>query len=132
MNLIEEFDFNIFELDKLTGKDCLLYCATEIFDILNIFEDIIPENTFRNFINEIASGYNRKISYHNDIHAADVLQTTYVIMEKGSFYYKLSLSELDYVSILLSAICHDYKHPGLGNSYLINSTHSIAVNFNGK
>ena len=36
LNMIEEFDFDIFALDKLTGKDTLLYCATEIFDILNL------------------------------------------------------------------------------------------------
>jgi hypothetical protein len=83
-------------------------------------------------LEEITNGYYRESPYHNDIHAADVLQTTYVIMEKGSFYYKCSLSEHDYLAILLSAICHDFKHPGIGNSYLVNSIHPIALYYNGK
>lgn len=131
MNLVEDFDFDIFKFENIAKKDSLLYCAYNIFDVLNLFEDIIPEKAFNEFIKSITNGYDRNIAYHNDIHALDVLQTTYVILEKGSFYYKLELSELDYVSILLSAICHDYKHPGFGNSYLINSFHNLAVNFNG-
>jgi hypothetical protein len=131
-NKIEDFDFDIFELDKIAKKNSLYYISREIFDSLYFFEDLIPENKFKRFITEITNGYSRNVQYHNDLHAADVLQTTYVLMEKGSIYYKCDLTELDYISILLSAICHDFKHPGIGNSYLINSTHNIALSFNGK
>jgi len=34
-------------------------------------------------VNEITSGYSRKIPYHNDMHATDVLQTVYILIEKG-------------------------------------------------
>lgn len=133
MCLIEEFDFNVFDVDKLVGKKTLHFVSNEIFELLNFFEDLIDEGVYKKFINEIEKGYYRDCSpYHNDIHAADVLQTTYVIMERGSFYYRLSLCELDYLGILLAALCHDFKHPGIGNSYLINSKHSIAMNYNGK
>ena len=129
---LEDFDFDIFELDKIAKRNSLYYISREIFDSLYFFEHLIPENKFKRFITEITNGYSRDVQYHNDLHAADVLQTTFVLMEKGSIYYKCDLTELDYISILLSAICHDYKHPGIGNSYLINSIHSIALSFNGK
>lgn len=132
LNKIEDFNFNIFELDNLVQKNSLLYVSSEIFSLLNFFEDVIDEITFRNFLIEISDGYTRESPYHNDLHAADVLQTTFVMMEKGSFYYKCSLLEIDYIAILVAAICHDFKHPGLGNSYLVNSRHSIAMSFNGK
>ncbi len=132
LNKIEDFDFNVFELDELVGKDTLLYVANEIFSSLNFYEDIIDEKCFRSFVGAIALGYSRTVSYHNDLHATDVLQTTYVIMEKGSVYYRIQLMEIDYIAILVAAICHDFKHPGLGNPYIINSKHSIAMAFNGK
>ncbi len=128
----EDFDFDIFELDQIAGKSSLLYLSREIFDSLYFFVDLIPEMKFRNLISEITKGYSRESKYHNDLHAADVLQTVYILMEKGNIYYNCELTELDYLSILLSAIIHDYKHPGYNNSYLINSIHSIAICFNGK
>lgn len=129
---IEDIEFNIFELDKLVGKDSMLYMSNEIFQNLYFFEDVIDEMKFRKFICKVIEGYDRKVAYHNDLHAADVLQTLYVMMEKGSIYYKISLIEIDYMAVLLSAICHDLKHPGIGNPYLINSKNEIAMIYNGK
>lgn len=132
LNKIEGFDFDIFELDDLINRKSLYYVSHEIFSMLNFYDDLIPESIFKSFIEEITEGYSRNIPYHTDLHACDVLQTCYCIMEKGSIYYTCALTELDYISVLLSAICHDYKHPGMGNSYLINSVNMIALDFNGK
>ena len=132
LNKFEDFDFNIFELNDLVDKSSLFYLSREIFDSLYLFDDLICEDIFKKFILKVSEGYSRSVKYHNDLHAADVLQTTYILMEKGSIYYKCNLTELDYISILIGAICHDYKHPGIGNSYLINTTHNIALSFNGK
>ena len=93
---------------------------------------MVNENTFKSFIGEITNGYSRDIPYHNDLHATDVLQTLYVFLERGNIYYKCGLTEIDIFALLLSAICHDFKHPGRGNSYLVNSKNEIAMNFNGK
>ena len=128
---VEDFDFNIFELNDLVGKHTMIYVAHEIFNSLYFYEDVINEKVFRNFVMKISDGYNRDVKYHNDLHATDVLQTVFVLMEKGNVYYKCQLMEMDYIAILVSAICHDYKHPGIGNSYLVNSKHSIAMSFNG-
>ena len=132
LSKLEDFEFNIFELDKLAGVNTMLYVANEIFSNLYFYEDMIDEMVFKRFVVAIASGYSRNVLYHNDIHATDVLQTVYVMMEKGSVYYKCSLMEIDYIAILVAAMCHDFRHPGIGNSYLINSKHKIAMTFNGK
>lgn len=122
----------MFDLDELINRKTLFYVSHEIFTLLNFYDDLIPRLTFKNFIEEITDGYFRSVTYHNDLHACDVLQTCYIIMEKGSIYFTCALTEIDYISVLVSAICHDYKHPGIGNSYLVNSVHEIALNFNGK
>ncbi len=42
------------------------------------------------------------------------------------------LSQLDILSLLFSAIIHDFKHPGFNNGFLINSKSEMAIQFNGK
>ena len=38
---------------------------------------------YKNFITELIIGYNREVIYHNDLHAADVFQTVYVMIFHG-------------------------------------------------
>ena len=54
------------------------------------------------------------------------------MIERGDVYYKCALKETDIFALLIAAICHDFKHPGFTNSYLVNSNHEIAMMFNGK
>ena len=81
---IDEFDFNVFELDKVIGKKSLRYLSFEIFNRYNFFEELVEEKKYKNFMDSIAEGYSRQIVYHNDLHAADVLQTLFVMIEKGN------------------------------------------------
>lgn len=85
LETIENFDYNIFDLDDLLDKQTITYLSLEIFRNLNFFEEgILKEDKYINFIKEITDGYDRNVTYHNDLHAADVLQTSYVIIQKGS------------------------------------------------
>lgn len=80
----------------------------------------------------ISEGYDRKVQYHNDVHAADVLQTAFFILYNGKIKDKLKLKDVDIFAVLLSAICHDYKHLGLNNIYQINARSDIAIKYNSK
>jgi len=64
---VDDFDFSIFEVNKLLEKRTLPLIATTIFKNLEYLGTIINENTFYEFINAITDGYNRKITYHNVI-----------------------------------------------------------------
>ena len=44
----------------------------------------------------------------------------------------MNLTELDSSALIISAIIHDFKHPGVTNSYLINSKHNLALTYNGR
>ena len=57
--------------------------SLEVFNQKNYFETIVNKNTFLNFIDEVTNGYTRNITYHNDIHAADVFQTVFVMFSVG-------------------------------------------------
>jgi hypothetical protein len=56
---------------------------TEIFDRYCYFDKYVDENKLKSFVEAISKGYDRTIPYHNDLHGVDVLQTVYVIVEKG-------------------------------------------------
>lgn len=81
---IESFDYNIFDLDDLLDKQTIMHLSLEIFRKFKFFEEgLLKEDKYTNFIKEVINGYDRNVTYHNDLHAADVLQTTYVIIQRG-------------------------------------------------
>lgn len=130
---IDQCDFNIFELDELLGKKATIYVATEILSRFNIVEmEIVEKEIFKNFIAEIVEHYDRvNAIYHNDLHAGDVMQTVFTIITRGNIQDKMKLTELDVFSMLVGALCHDFKHTGQNNLYHINTKSKIAMRYNG-
>jgi hypothetical protein len=81
---INEFNFDIFKFDEVCLTNSLYYYTFELFGEYDLFSNI-DESVFKKFINTIKDGYSRKNSYHNDLHATDVLQTCVTIFERGNF-----------------------------------------------
>ncbi len=79
---INSFEFDVFRFDELCKNNCLIYFSYDLFGKYNYFK-YIDEVVFKNFIKKIRDGYSRDNSYHNDIHATDVLQTCVAIVENG-------------------------------------------------
>ena len=132
MDKIASCDFDIFELNKFLGKKTSVYLASEILGRLSIVDNgSVPQNILSDFIKEIIAHYDRnKAIYHNDLHAGDVMQTVYTIFVKGNLGVKMKLDELDIFSILVAALCHDFKHPGTNNAYNINARTKYAMRYN--
>eukprot|EP01105_Mastigella_eilhardi_P017326 TRINITY_DN3985_c0_g1_i1.p1 TRINITY_DN3985_c0_g1~~TRINITY_DN3985_c0_g1_i1.p1 ORF type:complete len:805 (+),score=193.69 TRINITY_DN3985_c0_g1_i1:347-2416(+) len=66
--------------------------------------------------------------FHNQGHAADVLQATYFLMTQPSIAQYISRDQK--FSTLLAASCHDLDHPGRTNNFLIESHNELAINYN--
>lgn len=83
---VEQCDFDIFVLDELLGKKASVYVANEILSRFDVIDsEYIEKETFKNFINEITEHYDRvNAIYHNDLHAADVMQTCFVVFVQGN------------------------------------------------
>ncbi|KAL7538534.1 hypothetical protein ACHAXR_008628 [Thalassiosira sp. AJA248-18] len=81
-----------------------------------------------NFLRLVEADYKKDNPYHNGIHAADVTQTCFAMLQMGGDKY--SSSPLELFSLLLAASCHDMGHPGRNNSYEINSHSDLAVIYN--
>jgi len=81
---IENPDFNIFNLKKFVGRDNILpVVSSYIFKISDYF-GFINRSNFENFIYQISRGYLKENKYHNDLHGADVTQTSFIYLKKGT------------------------------------------------
>lgn len=81
-----------------------------------------------NFLRLVEADYPKDNPYHNSIHASDVTQTTFALLQMGGDKY--SSSPLELFSLLLAAVCHDMGHPGRNNSFEINSRSELSVIYN--
>lgn len=128
---IENINFDIFKCEAEVGPTLTLpVISTYTFLQFGLFE-FIDHRAFDQFIKSITAGYNRTNGYHTDLHAADVLHACYVMLNDGDIINIAKLDRIDMTALLLSAITHDFKHPGLTNGYLINTRDPIAISYNG-
>jgi hypothetical protein len=127
---IDNFEFNIFEYTNEYGREnVLINIADYIFNNFTLYM-LVNIQRFEMFIDKIRVGYNSLLPYHNDIHAADVLQTSYYFTLVLNLKVEMDLSLIDLMGFFVAAIIHDYKHPGLNNTYHINRKSPIAIKYN--
>ena len=129
-NNIDEKTFDIFEFEKKVGtENTLVLISKYIYNYFN-FTDLVNQTKYDNWCDKIAKGYNRINFYHNDLHAADITQTSYIYFKFGLIHEIAKLDTFDILAVFMSCICHDYKHPGVNNNYLIDTNNNIALSYN--
>lgn len=73
----QEFEFDIFALERETNGNEMIVCATYLLYRHDLFANLsIDPNTFNKFISSIQDGYN-DVAYHNKIHGMDVGRLAY-------------------------------------------------------
>ena len=97
MSRIEYPDFDIFELDELMSEKASVLIANEILKRVDFVRSgMIDMEVLRNFIVKVVDSYSRTNAlYHNDLHAADVMQTLFTMMMRGDLQNKMKLGDLD-------------------------------------
>uniref|UniRef100_A0A7S1YUX3 Phosphodiesterase n=1 Tax=Ditylum brightwellii TaxID=49249 RepID=A0A7S1YUX3_9STRA len=88
----------------------------------------VAPSTMCEFLRVVESEYNARNPYHNATHAADVLQTTHVLLQCGA--KKFVSKSLEEYSLLVAAAVHDIQHPGKNNNYQINARTEVALRYN--
>ena len=84
------------------------------------------------YVNEVASRYHER-PFHNLRHAVDVLLATSCLMRFLQRAHPEPFKDpLTVTALLLSAFVHDVDHPGVMNSFLIATSHPLAVLYNFK
>jgi len=129
LNLALEWEqFDVFKLDELTGGHALSTLAVHFFKYFGVVDDLqLSLTKLRNFWLHIEIGY-KEVPYHNHIHAADVMQELAWFLNCPSV--RPFFKPLEICAALVAAGIHDHEHPGLNNSFLINTSHELALLYN--
>ena len=123
MTRLDYPDFDIFVLDELMNEKASVIIGSEILKRIDLVKSgVIDIPILRNFLVKVVDSYSRQNAiYHNDLHAADVMQTLFTMIMRGDLQAKMKLGDLDKFAMLVGAICHDLKHTGQNNTFHINT-----------
>uniref|UniRef100_K1QVW6 Phosphodiesterase n=1 Tax=Magallana gigas TaxID=29159 RepID=K1QVW6_MAGGI len=88
----------------------------------------IPAQTLLTYLTHLEDHYHRDNPYHNAEHAADVTQSTHVLLNAQAL--ENVFTDLEILAAIFACAIHDVDHPGLTNQYLINTGSELAVMYN--
>merc|ERR1719323_678023 len=120
---------DMFRISELTDKrtlTCVTYTIFQERDLIKTFK--IPAKVFLNFLRTLEDHYLQDVPYHNSVHAADVTQSTHVLLNSPAL--ECVFTPLEVMSAIFAAAIHDVDHPGLTNQYLINTSSELALMYN--
>lgn len=126
---LDEWDFDVFEVAKLTESPLLVVCMPLFsgYDLLNKFQ--IAEVTLERYLTQVQGAY-RDNPYHNATHAADVTQTMNFFLSRGGLASAAQLSEDMLLGSIIAAVVHDVGHVGVNNQFLVSTGHELAIRYN--
>ena len=129
-HVFDESNFNIFDYINTNGREMILHnLSFYIFNKYNLFL-FVNQSRFDSFLNKIKVGYDFLLPYHNELHASDVLQTSYIMATLSNLQNEMDLTILDLSGFFIASIIHDYKHPGLNNNFHINKRSDLSRRYN--
>jgi len=132
---LEEMHQNSFNIHRFTekiGRKATLSVMTiSAIKQLGLDKEMkrLDWHRMTTFLSKIYEGYRRDVEYHNDLHAADVMQMAFVMLTEGNLIEKAELQALDALAILISAVCHDFGHDGFNNGFHVNAVTDRAIRY---
>ncbi|XP_056270084.1 cAMP-specific 3',5'-cyclic phosphodiesterase 4C isoform X2 [Pseudoliparis swirei] len=129
---VEELDrwgLDIFKIAEFSGNRPLTVVMYSIFqdrDLLKTFK--IPSDTFLALMMALEDNYHADVAYHNNIHAADVVQSIHVLLSTPAL--EAVFTDLEVMAVLFASAIHDVDHPGVTNQFLINTNSELALMYN--
>ncbi|KIY47878.1 HD-domain/PDEase-like protein [Fistulina hepatica ATCC 64428] len=156
--LIEQLDDWHFEPHK-QSEEHVLACALLLFEVLFRMEGMqaavgISMQEISPFVHHLQQIYRLENSYHNFVHAVDVLQALHTFLQSAGMVPSPSIlhnehatwrlqardseplvncfSLSDVFILYVAAIGHDLGHPGFTNLFMKNAATPLSVVFDGK
>ncbi|CAK6972170.1 cAMP-specific 3'%2C5'-cyclic phosphodiesterase 4D-like isoform X3 [Scomber scombrus] len=126
---INRWGMDVFKIAEFSGNRPLTVIMFSIFqerDLLKTFK--IPMDTFVTFMMTLEDHYHADVAYHNNIHAADVVQSTHVLLSTPAL--EAVFTDLEIMAVLFASAIHDVDHPGVTNQFLINTSSELALMYN--
>ncbi|RXM96992.1 cAMP-specific 3',5'-cyclic phosphodiesterase 4B [Acipenser ruthenus] len=125
---------------KLTHGSSLTNCSISRFGVKTDKEDLlskerdllktfkIPTDTFVSYMMTLEDHYHSDAAYHNSLHAADVAQSTHILLSTPAL--DAVFTDLEILAAIFAAAIHDVDHPGVSNQFLINTNSELALMYN--
>ncbi|XP_024412708.2 3',5'-cyclic-AMP phosphodiesterase 4A isoform X1 [Desmodus rotundus] len=126
---LNKWGLNIFHVSDYAGGrslSCIMYTIFQERDLLKKFH--IPVDTMVTYMLTLEDHYHQDVAYHNSLHAADVLQSTHVLLATPAL--DAVFTDLEILAALFAAAIHDVDHPGVSNQFLINTNSELALMYN--
>lgn len=126
---IERWGVDIFRIGDLSCGRPLTAVAYSAFTSRELLGTLqIPARTFLAFSVTLEEHYCRDNPFHNSLHAADVTQSTHVLLNTPAL--DAVFTPIETCAALFAACVHDVDHPGLTNQFLVNSSSELALMYN--
>ncbi|XP_069794455.1 3',5'-cyclic-AMP phosphodiesterase 4B-like isoform X2 [Narcine bancroftii] len=126
---LNKWGLNIFKVAEFSNNrplTCIMYTIFQERDLLKTFR--IPVDTFVTYIMTLEDHYHGDVAYHNSLHAADVAQSTHILLSTPAL--DAVFTDLEILAAIFSAAIHDVDHPGVSNQFLINTNSELALMYN--
>ncbi|XP_029798138.1 cAMP-specific 3',5'-cyclic phosphodiesterase 4D isoform X3 [Suricata suricatta] len=126
---VNKWGLHVFRIAELSGNRPLTVIMHTIFqerDLLKTFK--IPVDTLVTYLMTLEDHYHADVAYHNSIHAADVVQSTHVLLSTPAL--EAVFTDLEILAAIFASAIHDVDHPGVSNQFLINTNSELALMYN--
>ncbi|XP_055286655.1 cAMP-specific 3',5'-cyclic phosphodiesterase 4C isoform X1 [Moschus berezovskii] len=124
-----KWGLDVFKVAELSGNRPLTAIMFSIFqerDLLKTFQ--IPADTLATYLLMLEAHYHNDVAYHNSLHAADVAQSTHVLLATPAL--EAVFTDLEVLAAIFASAIHDVDHPGVSNQFLINTNSELALMYN--
>ncbi|KAJ8390424.1 hypothetical protein AAFF_G00103590 [Aldrovandia affinis] len=126
---LNKWGLNIFRVSEFSQNrplTCIMYAIFQERDLMKTFK--IPADTFVTFMMTLEDHYHGDVAYHNSLHAADVAQSTHILLSTPAL--DAVFTDLEILAAIFAAAIHDVDHPGVSNQFLINTNSELALMYN--
>ncbi|XP_015413262.1 PREDICTED: cAMP-specific 3',5'-cyclic phosphodiesterase 4C isoform X6 [Myotis davidii] len=124
-----KWGLDVFKVAELSANRPLTAIIFSIFqkrDLLKTFQ--IPVDTLATYLLTLEGHYHADMAYHNSLHAADVAQSTHVLLAMPAL--EAVFTDLEVLAAIFASAIHDVDHPGVSNQFLINTNSELALMYN--
>ncbi|KAG9488485.1 hypothetical protein GDO78_004825 [Eleutherodactylus coqui] len=126
---LNKWGLNIFRVAEYSNNrplSCIMYTIFQERELCKTFK--IPVDTLITYMMTLEDHYHADVAYHNSLHAADVTQSTHVLLSTPAL--DAVFTDLEILAALFAAAIHDVDHPGVSNQFLINTNSELALMYN--
>ncbi|XP_037673913.1 cAMP-specific 3',5'-cyclic phosphodiesterase 4C isoform X1 [Choloepus didactylus] len=118
-----KWGLDVFRVAELSGNrplTVIMFSILQERDLLKTFR--IPADTLATYLLTLEGHYHADVAYHNSLHAADVAQSTHVLLATPAL--EAVFTDLEVLAAIFASAIHDVDHPGVSNQFLINTRES--------